>query len=281
MLPGKACIHRRLHMALRKILPGENLLGRTDGQELPSLHQQQTIAVRRQLLRLLLNHQDGNAGFRQLLDNAENLLRAGRIQLGGGLVQNQKLRPHGQYRGNGHSLQLSAGQVEGVSIPEFPDTQLPQHGFHTPTDLLRRNAQILKAVAHLVKDRVLGTGQLIEGVLEHQADFLAEGSHRRFSSLQAVDPDSAPVSALIELGDQAQQCLGQRAFAGAVFAQEPDEFALLHGEGDVIQGQLLRPRVAVFEMFYFDESHMKPILPRMLSSSADSDSAFRSLSCLE
>ncbi len=281
MRPGEARVDRRLHMAALQIVPGEDLLGRADGENFSVLHQQQTVAVGSQLLRLLFNHQDGNAGFRQLLHDAENLFGTGGIQLGGGLVEDQKLRLHGQHRCNGHALQLSAGKVEGIPVPEFPDAQLTQHRLYTLTDLLRCDAQILQTVAHLVKDGVLGAGQLVKGILEDQSDFLTERTHRCFGRLPAIDPHGAAIGALIELGNQPEQRLGKRAFAGAVFAHETDEFALFRRKGNVIQGQTLRPRITVFEMFYFDESHKNPILPRMLSSSANSDRVFTSLSCLE
>ena len=92
--------------------------------------------------------------------------RADGVKTGGGLVQNQHFRLHGNNARNGYPALLAAGQVKGR------DLQLGLRQAHkarslpdTAVDLLSRQAHVLGAEGDVLIHRLLK--QLIFRVLEH------------------------------------------------------------------------------------------------------------------
>ena len=72
------------------------------------------------------DHQHGHAVLRQRLHDAQHLAHHFRVQRGGGLVEQQHLRVHGQGAGDGHPLLLAAGDLPGLGIDVGGHTHLFQ-----------------------------------------------------------------------------------------------------------------------------------------------------------
>ena len=65
---------------------------------------------------LVGDHQHGDAGVGQLLHQLQHLADHLRVKGGGGFVEQDDIRVHGQSTGNGHALLLAAGKALGEHI---------------------------------------------------------------------------------------------------------------------------------------------------------------------
>ncbi len=68
---------------------------------------------------LMGDDQHGHSGLRQFLHDAEDFANQFRIQSGGGFVEEQDLGVHGQGSGDGDPLLLAAGQLVGIGVRLF------------------------------------------------------------------------------------------------------------------------------------------------------------------
>ena len=66
------------------------------------------------------HHRDAHVPV-QVVDGLHHLLAAARVQHGGGFVQDQAVRAHGNHACNGHALLLTAGKVVGCALTVFVD----------------------------------------------------------------------------------------------------------------------------------------------------------------
>ena len=87
------------------------------------MQKQNAVTVGCQLLNLLFDHQNGDAGAGQGFYSLKDLIASLRIQLGGRLVQDHHIRAHDQHTGDRHALHLAAGQIKGIAVPVLPDIQ--------------------------------------------------------------------------------------------------------------------------------------------------------------
>ena len=77
---------------------------------------------------LVGDNDHGQPLLRQLFHNVQNLPHHLGIQRGGGLVEKQKLRLHGQGPGNGHPLLLPPGELPGLRVDVGRHPYLLQEG---------------------------------------------------------------------------------------------------------------------------------------------------------
>ncbi len=105
------------------------------------------------------------------------------VQHGGGLVQHDALRLHGDDAGNGDALLLAAGEQMGRVGDKLAHTHGGQGIVHPAADLLRGHAQVLRGKGHVLLHHV--GDDLVVRVLEHHAhpaadlqkQFLVGGVH--------------------------------------------------------------------------------------------------------
>lgn len=197
----------------------------------------------------------------QLVHSAEYLFAALRIQLGSGFVQHDNVRLHHQNAGDCHTLHLTSRQVKGIAIPELPDVQQLQGIFGAAVHFGPGNAQVLHAEGHFLIDVVLGARQLVEGVLEHQTHLTAKLGNGGAFGGQAVDQHPTTVGAVIELGNQTDQRLAQRAFSGSIRSHDTNEFAFFHREGQTVQCQRVGMGITVFKIFHSNHRHWAILHP--------------------
>ena len=252
---GEAGIGRRIHAEIIEILAGEDLPRRVVVDDMALVHEEHAVTVAGELLDLLLDHDDRDPHLRELVHGMKDLLGALRVELGGRLIEDEDVRLHRKHGADGHALELTAGQVEGVPVAVLPDAEAAEYGLDAGADLLRREAEVLKTVADLVVDRVLRAAQLIERILEDEPDVAAELGHRRVPRIHATDRDGAAVRALVKLRDETEQRLAERALARAVLTGDADELALFDREADAVERELRRSRVTIFKILHFDERH--------------------------
>ena len=186
----------------------------------------------------------------EAVDGGEDLLPAHGVQHGGGLVQDDAVRLHGDDARNGHPLLLPAGEEMGGVADELRHAHIPEGVVHPAADLCTGDAQVLRGEGHVLLHHV--GNDLVVRVLEDHAHPLADGEE--VCSLGGVHPLHQDLAAG---GDEdGVHGLGQGGLAGAVVAQHHHEAALLNGEGDPVQGvfrllALLR-RVGEGDILQFD-----------------------------
>ena len=158
----------------------------------------------------------------QVGDDLHDLLPAPRVQHGGGLVQNDAFRPHGDDSGDGHPLLLSAGEQMGGVLPVLVHPHLLQGLVHPAANLLGGDAQILRGEGHILLHHVCHN--LIVRVLKHHAHGAADGN--QVLLLPGVHAEHGHRPPLGQ--DDGVAVLGQGGFAAPVPAQHRHKGPLLH-----------------------------------------------------
>jgi len=180
----------------------------------------------------------------EAVQGGQQFLHPRRVQVGGGLIENQQPGLQGQHRGQGQKLLLAAGQ--GGRIPVFQPRQPHQTQglLHPAAELLPGQPQIFRAESHFLVHP--GAEKLGLKILEqhpHLGGQLpgAAGLHRLpgHQDLAAKLPPDEP-------GDKAVEAQGQSGFPGFAGAQDGQPFAFGH-----LQIQPLKHR---FEALFVSEA---------------------------
>ena len=168
-----------------------------------------------------------------------------RIQHGGGLVQYQQLRPHGQCRGQIHQLLLPAGQLCGLTAEPRLHAEEGSHLRHAAADHRNRQRHILKAEGQLVPYEI--GDDLIIRVLLYEADL------RRGGQLRQLGKGRVLIKGLAGLCSHRQQAgLGmaqQCGLAAAGGAAQHHILALMYLQRDVVQCPRVSQRVGEAQVF--------------------------------
>ena len=179
------------------------------------------------LVRVLLHQEDGHPLLAQLLYGVEDLLDDDGGQPQGGLVQQQQARLAHQGAADGQHLLFAAGH--GASALLQPLVQAREQG-----EYLIQQAVLLGLVDEEgPHQQVLLHRQAGEDAapLRHHGDVLAHDAGRAESvDLFPLEPDAAAAG----LGFAAQ-CHQQGGLAGAVGADQGDDFPLFYLDADVVQ----------------------------------------------
>ena len=193
----------------------------------------------------------------EVADDLQDLAGQLGVEGGGGLVEEQDLRLHGQRTGDGHALLLTAGELVGVGILAVGKAHLLEQLPCVGVDLVLR--------ALLDQNRGLGdvlqhgiVGEEVE-VLKHQAEggldaaqLGAAGEHRL-----AVDVPGGIFAQIGQIaavhGLQQRGAAQQRALAAARRADDGHHLTLLHRQGDVVE-HLQLPKVLA-HMIDFQNFH--------------------------
>ena len=176
------------------------------------------------------HHQHGHALLGQVLHDGEDFSHHLRVQGGGGFVEQQHLRLHGQGPGNGHPLLLAAGDLPGLGL----DVRRHAHLFQILHGPLPGGLLVLFQYLDLPDHAIFQHGHVVEQVegLEHHAHMGAV--------LGGIDLGTGDVLAAVEdlaAGGGLQQVDApqQGALAGAGGTNDAGDIAFFHGEIDVPQ----------------------------------------------
>ena len=194
----------------------------------------------------MLRQKDGHAQLAvDPLDGGKQIASRQRIQHGGGLVQYQQFRPHGQRRGQIHQLLLAAGQLRGLTSEPCLHAEKSGHLRHTAADHRNRQRHILKAEGQLVPYEI--GDDLIIRVLLYEADLRRGGQLRqlgeRFFLIKGL-AGLCPNGQQAGLG-MAQQC----GLAAAGGAAQHHILALMYLQRDVVQCPRVSQRVGEAQVF--------------------------------
>ena len=175
----------------------------------------------------------------KLADDLQDLAGQLWVEGGGGLVEEQDLRLHGQRAGDGYALLLSAGELVGVRVLAVGKAHLLQKLPRVGVDLVLR--------ALLDQNRGLGdvlqhgvVGKEVE-VLKHQAEGGLDAAQLGAAGVDglAVYVTSGILAQIGQVaavhGLQQRGAAQQRALAAARRADDGHHLTLLHRQGDVVE----------------------------------------------
>ena len=204
---------------------------------LAAAHHHQPVRVLRHVFHAVGHEDDGHAAVvLQAVDQVQDLIPSSGIQSGGGLVQDQHFRPHGEHAGDGHSSLLAAGQLERrLLIILFLQAHQFQRFPGSCRDLVLRKAHVLRSETHVGED--IDLEELVLGVLEHEAHFCPELLH---VVALGVDVLAIVIDGAAAGPQQSVQMLDQRGLAGAGVADEAHELPVRDLKVHILQRVLLK-----------------------------------------
>src|SRR5690606_27519336 len=123
--------------------------------------------------------------------------------------------------------------------------------------LLPGDAHVFQAEGHLFVDGPLGSRHLRKGILKDDSHLGGKPAHAAFQDFQARDGHSAPIGAAVKMGNQADQGLAKGGLSLSLPSDDVDHLPFVHFEGQIVQGQRFRLRIAVFQMFHDHLLHPK------------------------
>ena len=177
---------------------------------------------------LVGDHQHGDAGVGQLLHQLQHLADHLRVEGGGGLVEQDDIRVHGQSAGNGNALLLAAGKALGEHIGFIGQADTGQQLLGTLGSLLLAlELEQLRGQAEVLLDGQVG--EEVE-VLEHHAHLLAHGIDVGIIHLDALKLDGAAGGDL-----QSVQAAQEGRLAAAGGADQADHIAAVDVDVDALQ----------------------------------------------
>jgi len=178
---------------------------------------------------------DRHPAFVQPPDHFEHPASGRRIQHGGGLVQDDRLRPHGDHAGDGQKLLLPPGQL--MNLPLFhPGQSHRLQGFvDAPEHLLSGQAQVFQSEGDIFPNG--GGDVLVLRILKHHA----HGFPDHPQTLRIVRGNSLHPHPPLRRDQQSVQHAGQGGLSGTVAAHQGHIFPRLDGPVHLAENPV-RPR---------------------------------------
>ena len=134
---------------------------------------------------VLDQHHRGMIGVEHIAYRVHDLGDAVGVEVRRGFVEQQHARTHGQRAGQGESLHLPAGQVQGRTVQLNPfQSHRTQTVAHPLPDLVPRHVEVLGTERHVVAEPL--EDRLRIGVLQHQADAAARAGDRHVVNQHAA-----------------------------------------------------------------------------------------------
>ena len=193
------------------------------------------------LLLIVGDDHEGEAKFLLKIHELElRLLAQLLVERAERFVEQKNLGPLGNRTGQRDALSLAAGKLMRLALGELRELHQPEHLGDTLLDLGFGHAFLLEAEGDVLLDRHMRKKRV---GLEHHVDRTAVG--RNAAQILPVQ-QYAPRSRLVEAGQHAQQ----RGFTAARGAEKCKEFALVDGEGKIVDsGEIAEPLGHVLEYY--------------------------------
>ena len=200
----------------------------------PAAQQAGPVGERDDPLEAVLGQQHGDAEVaHQAGQRGEHLLGGGGVERGGGLVEDEQARVHGQHGAEGHPLLLTPGegaQVPGAQVGDAEEVQRlldpASHRAGGETELLHPVGQLL---LHRVGDEARG------GVLADVADRVRALAGRGAHHAPPVEAHVALEHAAGEPGHETGDHAEQGGLADPGRSRDEDQLPLLHHQVDAVE----------------------------------------------
>ena len=228
-----------------------------------------TVDVGQRTSRPLLRDDDG---ARQLLDDLEERIRRGGIELGRRLVEQQELRAKRERGRERDALQLASGQLGRLPAGQVLGADERQRFVDPRPDLRRLGTEILEPEGDLVRDS--GHHDLILRVLEDRRHRAGEQPGSGLAGVEARDDDGARERAAVKVRHEPGKRAEQARLARARRTEQGDVFALGNGQRDVAQHRLARV-VGEGEVLDAGYSHSAPTMTIATATTSAARSRFR------
>ena len=204
---------------------------------MPGVKNDEPVGDARGIVHAVRDEQDGRAGLAAVgRDVFEHAAAAGRIEPGGGLVENEHLGTHGDHARDGDAALLPAGELERRALKQ----RLVHAGkacrfTHALIDLLGREAGVFRAEGNVFIHRLLK--ELVLGILKDEPDLKA---HVARGLLAAVDILPVEEHGAGRRRDQTVEVLDERAFAGARVADDAHELSGGNVKMNIVDGDFFK-----------------------------------------
>jgi hypothetical protein len=238
--PGE-CLGRSRPCGTLRLEPGNRLVTRRIEQEPPALHEEHPLREPERPGHALLREHDRGSVAGHDVEEARSSLR---IELRGGLVEEQEPRALRERRREANALQLAARQLDRPAPPQVQHADRRQRLLHARPDLVRGRAQVLEAEGDLVLDA--RHDDLVLRILEDRRHRASQLCGPRSSRVEAADLDRAGEAPAVEVRHEPGQRADERRLAGAGRAEHGDDLAGLDRQRHVDE-RSVRARVAVRE----------------------------------
>ena len=211
-------------------LGGQHLVdGAVGGDRAVQDHHDAVDQVRPDVDAVLDDHQGGPRLVEDPLDRAAHSGDAHRVQVGGGLVEQQEAGSHGEDRGEGEPLLLAARQGGGGVVGGGVEADRAGGGADARPYLLAGDAQVLHAEGHVVADA--GQDHLGLGVLHHEPDAAPQ-----VRGGGPVDGEAPLRLALVLAAQEPGQPGHEGGLAGPGRPEDEDALAGLDPQVDAVEG---------------------------------------------
>ena len=185
---------------------------------------------------------DDHAVNRGAIDGGVQLRGAARVEVRGRLIQDQRVGPRGQRRGERDALLLAAREAIDAPRGAIGQPNGRQRFGDARWHLGGRHPQVLQAERHLVLDRQ--HGELARRILEDGADAFGQVTGRKGDGRATVDLDLAAQVGVFAERDQTGQAQAEGALARTARAGQQHPFARGDRERDVVQGRRTARQIA-------------------------------------
>ena len=224
---------------------GEKCFRRRGFEDFPFVHEDDAVGDGAREAHFVRDHQHGDAAvFRQFDHHVQHFFDHFRVERRGRFVEEQYFAVHAQGAGDGDTLLLSAGELAGVFVRLFADTDafevLPRRRFRLGARLFVHPD---RAEGEVVEDSEVR--EEVE-LLEDHADFAPEIA-RLFGAAGEEFTVQADFAFLVVF--QAVDAADQRRFARTGRAADDEALAFFHVQVDVFQGMVFAvPLVEVVDV---------------------------------
>src|ERR1700730_17715588 len=159
-----------------------------------------------------------------------------RVELGGWLIEDERIRMHGQSGSDGDALAFAARERIDPAAPQRVDADLIDHFLDAFAHQRPREPEVLETKRELRFDVL--EDELRLRMLKDETDMDPELSRWMLPRVEAADDDAATELAAGAVGDEAVEAAKQRRLSAARGAAEEDHLAGLHRCRDVTQRRL-------------------------------------------
>ena len=249
---------------LQLLHPPQGLVGGEHPLHLAVLHEHHVAAVVGDVLRVVLDDDDGLAiGLVELPEHPVDPVGVHGVQLGDGLIQDEDVRLEGHRPRQGQQVGLASGELPDVlPLPALQAALL--QGGPPPVQVVGEGV-VQAGVGGVVQHR--GADDLVFKVLVDVAHLLGQQAH---VALQGVQPAHLHPAGKVpgdEVGDEAVEGLAQSGLPAAVVANDCQEVPLWDSQCDLPQRRLGSAGVGVGQLVDLDGVHLSPPRPACRRSS--------------
>src|SRR4051794_15404087 len=210
--------------------PRQRRVARRVELDASALHEEHAIYVCERTRRALLRDDHGAV---EPVDDLEELVGGGGVELRRRLVEQQQPGPQRERRGEADTLQLATRELPHGPLDEMLATDERERLVDALPDLRWLDTEVLEAERDLVADAA--HHRLVLRVLEDRRDRPGQLRRMRAARVEAADLDAARKGAAVEVRYQPRERAQQCRLAGRGCAEQDDALPLVDPQRDAVE----------------------------------------------